>query len=118
MKIRAIETAEQWQKAWQDTCVAPQPQKHRPFVLTTTEDEARALLHDLSGTIRTFRYIVASYGDGLSADDPLKAAKLAQLEERLNGLEQLRHQLSPLIAHPLDRAAKARCSDGGDASDV
>lgn len=76
------------------------------------------MLHDLSGTIRTFRYIVASYGNGLSADDPLKAAKLAQLEERLDGLEQLKHQLSPLITHPTDTSAKDRCNEGNEGSDA
>lgn len=66
------------------------------FALTATPDEASALLHDLSGTIRTFRYIVSRYGETLPEDDPQKQAKLDQLSDRLDQLEMVKKLLSPL----------------------
>lgn len=67
------------------------------FTLTTSRQDAEALIHDLSGTIRTFRYIVSCYGDTIADDDSQKAAKLDQLETRLKGLDQLKELLMPLL---------------------
>lgn len=75
---------------------AAQPDE-QVFALTTSRQDAEALIHDLSGTIRTFRYIVSCYGDTIADDDSQKAAKLQQLETRLKGLDQLKELLTPLL---------------------
>lgn len=72
-------------------------QEERVFALTATDEESAALLHDLNGTIRTFRYIVGCYGQTLPDSDAQKTAKLEQLEARLTELAKLQQLLTPLL---------------------
>lgn len=68
----------------------------RLFALSVSQQDAEALIHDLAGTIRTFRYIASSYSATISDEDPQKAAKIAQLDDRLAELDRLKELLRPL----------------------
>lgn len=91
MNLTALASPKDW-----ETLEARRRAGERLFALSATSQDAEALIHDLAGTIRTFRYIVSSYGDTLASDDPLKQQKLAQLEERLVLLDSLKELLGPL----------------------
>lgn len=91
MKLTALTSPDD-----QETLSPRRQAGERLFALSATPQEAEALIHDLSGTIRTFRYIVSAYGDTLADDDPQKQQKLAQLDERLALLDSLKELLGPL----------------------
>lgn len=95
MKLTAISSSDDF-AALSVAHKAAKASEERLFALSVSEQDGAALIHDLAGTIRTFRYIADAYGASLPDDDPQKEAKIAQLHERLTELERLKERLRPL----------------------
>lgn len=100
MKLTAITSSDDFATLLAELSVAlsvAEGAGERLFALRASKEDGVALIHDLAGTIRTFRYIADAYGAALPDDDPQKDAKITQLAERLAELERLKELLRPLV---------------------